>query len=254
MPLFERINKKVLLTEAGSDLKTFIETYSDTLDSFIDRVTQKKSEPQGPVSYAMPASCLKTPHFPILLEERSKFPKVDINVTIATNDEIFEKLVRGEIDFGFVTKKSNNPVVQHELFAQEQYTLVSRDRDLIRSISGPTLSEIPFISYPGIDVLLEFWKHVYFPQKKNFNAHSMLRKGSINHLDGAITMVHRGLGCGIFPRHCVEELIRAKELFAYTHQLKRDPVGDIFIVSRKNFVLPTRVQRVLDTFWKMKSF
>ncbi|OYZ17520.1 MAG: hypothetical protein B7Y39_15185 [Bdellovibrio sp. 28-41-41] len=251
--MFERINKRVLLTEAGSDLKNFIETYSDTLDSFIDSVAQKKSEPRGQVRYAMPASCLKTPHFPILLEERLKFPKIDINVTIAANDEIFEKLIKGEIDFGFVTKKSENPVIQHELFAQEQYALVGHDRSLVKSISSQTLSEIPFISYPGMDVLLEFWKHIYFPQKKNFNAHSMVHRGEINHLDGAITMVRHGVGCGVFPRHCVEEFILSKELFAYSHQLKRDPVGEIFIVTRKNFNLPTRVQRVLDTFWKMKS-
>lgn len=63
-------------------------------------------------------------------------------------------------------------------------------------------------------------------------------------------MVRYGLGCGEFPRHCVEALIQTKELFAYTHQLKRDPVGDIYIVSRKNFILPARVQKVLDPFWK----
>lgn len=176
VPLFERINKKVILTEAGSDLRNFIETYSDTLDSFIDRVTQKNSEPQGSVGYAMPASCLKTPHFPILLEETTKYPKVDINVTIAANDEIFERLVKGEINFGFVTRKSDNPVIQHELFAQEQYTLVGRDRDLIRGITAQSLPKTPFIFYPGMDVLLEFWRHVYFPSKKDFNAHSMLAR------------------------------------------------------------------------------
>ena len=229
-----------------------METYSDTLDSFIDRVAQKNSEPQGPVAYAMPSSCLKTPHFSILLEKRLGFPKVDIKVTIAANDEILDKLVSGEIDFGFVTKKSENPVINHELFAQEQYTLVGKDKDLIKGIDSKNLDDTPFILYPGMDVLLEFWRQVYFPQKKNFNAHSMLRRGEINHLDGAITMVKHGLGCGIFPRHCVDGFIPSRELFAFTQPGKKDPMGDIYIATRKNFVLPARVKRVLDTFWQMK--
>lgn len=106
----------------------------------------------------VPASCLKTPHFSILLEKRSKYSKVDINVTIAANDEVIEKLIQGEIDFGFVTQKSDNPVIQHEPFAHEQYTLVGRDRDLVRSISAQSIPEIPFIFYPSMNALLEFWK------------------------------------------------------------------------------------------------
>lgn len=249
--LFERINKRVLLTDAGTDLKNFVETYSDTLDSFIDRVAQKKSDLQGPVRYAMPASCLKTPHFSKLLEDRKNFPKVDIHVTIAANDEIFDRLIKGEIDFGFVTKKSENPVIRHDLFCQEQYSLVGQ-RDLIKGISAQTLFQTPFISYPGMSVLLEFWRQVYFPQKKTFNAFSMNKMGQINHLGGALTMVRQGLGCGVFPRHCVADILESKETVAFTHPAKRDPLGNVYIASRKNFALPARVQRVLETFRKMK--
>jgi LysR family transcriptional regulator, transcriptional activator of the cysJI operon len=253
VPLFERINKRVLLTSEGIELKNFIETYSDTLDSFVDRVVQKSAEPLGPVTYAMPASCLKTPHFPLLLEERKDFQGVDIRVVISANDEIFDRLIAGEIDFGFVTRRSRNPVIRHELFAQEQYTLVGNSRESLRAINARTLSETPFIFYPGMDVLLELWRQRYFPQKRGLNTHSILKRGEINHLDGAITMVRHGVGCGIFPRHCVENELRAKTVHAFAAAGTSDPVGDIFIVSRKNHISPNRVKRVLNAFWAMNK-
>ncbi len=252
VPLFERINKKVLLTDAGKELKNFLDSYSETLDLFIDRVAQRKSEPEGLVSYAMPASCLKTPHFPSLLEERLNFPKIDLNVTIAANDEIFEKLIKGDIDFGFVTKRSENPVIRHEIFAQEQYSLVGRDRDLIKKISFENLAKLPFVFYPGMEVLLDFWRQAYFPYKKTFNPLSAIHKGNINHLDGAITMVRHGLGFSIFPLHCVDDLIQSRTLFAYKHQHKSDPIGEIYLVTRKNCILTARVERVIKTFLNMK--
>lgn len=253
VPLFERVNRRVLLTEVGSELKGFIEVYSDTLDAFVDRVNLKRAELQGPVRYAMPASCLKTPHFSELLRERSKFPKVDIQVTISANEEIFEKLVRGEIDFGFATQQSTNLAVAHEPFAKEQYTLVGNSRSLVKNIGAQSLLETPFINYPGMDVLLGYWKQTYFPKRKNFTVHNMKLRGEINHLDGAITMVLQGVGCAVFPHHCVESLIQSRRLFAFSDPGKQDPACDIFIVSRKNVALPARVRRVIETFRQMKS-
>ena len=253
VPLFERVNKKVLLTAEGSELKSFIETYSDTLDSFVDRVAQRKSRILGAVSYAMPSSCLKTPHFSMLLEERAQFPDVDLKVVISANDEIFEKLVAGDIDFGFVTKRSENPAVMHQIFAQEEYVLVASDKAQATQISAKTLADTPFIFYPGMDVLLEYWRQAHFPQKRNFNAFSMLRRGEINPLDGAITMVLHGVGCGIFPRHCVEPFIATKKLHVLKQPGKSDPKGDIYIVTRRNQAYPNRVRRVLDAFWGMKK-
>src|SRR5690349_14109732 len=70
VPLFERVNKKVLLTPAGTRLKTFIEESSERLERFVEDLTKDKAEARGLVKYAMPVFCLKTPHFPMLLESR----------------------------------------------------------------------------------------------------------------------------------------------------------------------------------------
>lgn len=250
--LFERINKKVRLTAEGKELRNFIETYADGISSVIERISQKKTEIQGLVSYAMPASCLKTPHFPMLLEKHESFSGVDLKITLAPNDEIIEALINGEIDFGFVTRRSENPALDQKVFATEEYCLIGK-LDFISAIDSKSLTTTPFVSYPGMDVLLGYWAHRYFPKLRNFSSRNIYRKGEINDLDAAITMVLRGFGVSVFPKHCIAEFLSTKKVVEYRRANLQNPTEDIFLIKRAQTNYPRRVVRVIDAFWEMKA-
>src|SRR5688572_25662502 len=51
VPLFERVNKKVLLTTAGQELRNFLNFYSDSVDSFVERLRKNVTAPKGIVKY-----------------------------------------------------------------------------------------------------------------------------------------------------------------------------------------------------------
>ena len=53
-PLFERINKKVLLTSSGNALRKFIDRYNETFEEFIDELMLETSSPRGLVRYDLP--------------------------------------------------------------------------------------------------------------------------------------------------------------------------------------------------------
>lgn len=72
-PLFQRVNKKVLLTEAGKKLLQFTVEHEESFERFLDEFHQSTQTISGKVSYAMPHSCLFTPHSPLLLKKRKKF-------------------------------------------------------------------------------------------------------------------------------------------------------------------------------------
>src|SRR5262245_11506554 len=80
-PLFERVNKRVHLTRAGELLLDFVESQKDQTEQLLDEVSKESCVVEGLVRYAMPQSCLFTPHFPWLLQKRkSKFPGVRLKV------------------------------------------------------------------------------------------------------------------------------------------------------------------------------
>ncbi len=246
--LFLRAGRRVQLTKSGIKLKQFVENYLDQVDALLEDVRKETKEVKGQVRYAMPSSCLLTPHFPILLEKRKHFPGVDLKLTICHSPQVVELLLSGEIDFGFVTDKINHNDVEFSAFAQEEYVLVSSKKTALNFKSLIELQDQNFVYYPGMDVLFEKWQSIHFPRSKNLKISSLKITGEINDLNGAITMVNHGLGLGLFPSHCVQNLLDKNKLIKYKSKSNKN---SIYIVKLKDQKVTFRVQKVLDTFWNM---
>lgn len=250
--LFTRINKKVSLTKAGEILLGYIEEQLDETSRLFERVQGEVGRLAGKVRYAMPHSCLFTPHFPLLLKKREKFPQVDLEVGLIPNEAIFKKLLDEEIDFGFVTKRYNNPAVRFELFAKEEYALLGSDPKRLRAIDRENIRKESFVSYPGMDVLFNLWaKHFLGTEKISFE--SLKISGSIDSLGGAITMLEHGVGLSVLPKHCAQPQLKAGTLFECARSKKGALFNEIYIVTLAGVDQPRRVKALLDAFWEMKA-
>lgn len=248
--LFERVNKKVLLTPEGKQLRKFVDDYEESLQSFLLRINKERFELNGRVRYAMPDSCLKTPHFPLLLKKRESFPNIDLEVELLDSKSIFSSVLDGSIDFGFVTELSENPALKFDEFAQEEYVLVSANPKEITSISPKNLTMLKFVDYPGMKTRFDIWRQHFF-SRKQITYHDIKFSGTINDLDGAITMTLGKVGCTVIPTHCIQEYLMKKELFCFKMESKNQPVGKIFIVTRNDFKPPARVETILNAFGSM---
>jgi LysR family transcriptional regulator, transcriptional activator of the cysJI operon len=251
--LFHRTRKSVHLTPAGIELRKFIETYLDSVDSLFDRLTQEGNAARGQVRYAMPESCLYTPHFETLLDRRSNdFGAIDLRVHICESEEVVRLLRDSEIDFGFVNKPLEGRDVELTEFAREEYIIVTNDRKL-RQISTPqSLKEIPFINYPGMDALLDSWFQAEFPRAKPVRIDEMWIKGEINNLKGAVAMVKKGVGAAVFQKQCVSAELDARSLYQIQTRNDRGAENQVFVLTLKNSKPPARVQAVINAFHDMK--
>ncbi len=252
--LFLRVGKKVRLTESGEMLLRFADGYLDHLDGFINELEKSQGSPQGVVSYGMPWSCMFTPHFTGLLEKRqTAFKDVKLDVSLRSSDEIVQKVISGTLDFGFVIRNTNEPEIDYQLFAEEEYVLVAGLEKCFNKVNYEQLTEAKFISYPGFENLFEYWREAYFPRLKKFTPECLNIVGKINSIHGAITMVKSSMGASIFPRHCVEQEIKAKILTEHRPEKSKRNTNNIYIVQLKGRLQPLRVQTVLDAFWAMKK-
>jgi len=246
--LFERVNRKVILTRAGELLLKYVEKEKEEGRALKDAIEGEVHKAAGLVRYAMPHSCLLTPHLTKLMDKRVEFDQISFEITLCRNDEILEMLLKQEIDFGFVTRTAANPAFHFEKFCEEEYVLVGKD---------PAAFKDPlhqgFVSYPGMYVLYEMWTEHFLPARKRLCPTALKITGRINSLHGAITMVEKGLGLTVVPRHCVEELIQAKKLHVLHPPKTKRLTNPIQIVRLADSRLPFRVQTVLNSFWEMKT-
>lgn len=76
--LFIRAKGKLKITDAGRQLKNYLETIYREEQSLLDSLSIATTELKGPVTYAMPESCLMSPHFKMILEiKKEKFLKLN---------------------------------------------------------------------------------------------------------------------------------------------------------------------------------
>ncbi len=251
--LFHRANRKVQLTVAGFKLKNFAEQYLDQIDEIFDSLRSEGAELRGQVRYAMPDSCLMTPHFSILLEKRNKFQNVSLHVTLCESYKVIDLLLNGDIDFGFVTTVAQHKDILYQEFVREEYVLVSHSEKLLKNLNLKDLKASHFIKYPGMDILFNSWRATYFSKSQNLQLNELNICAEMNSLSGAITMACHGVGLGVFPRHCVEAQLKNKDLFAFDSETSRRSDHPIYIIQLVEKYQTARVRKVLDIFWDMKK-
>ncbi|SMF19796.1 transcriptional regulator, LysR family [Alteromonadaceae bacterium Bs31] len=249
--LFMRSSKATVLTEEGKALLSYIRSYNDSIQSLIETINKERKFIEGLVSYAMPPSCLLSPHFPMLLERRLNYPDLELKVELLPNDDILPLVIDGKIDFGFVTEKVEHPLLSYQKFCDEEYIFVGADAAGIKSLNAENLLSQKFINYPGMGVYFNYWKKHYLPECVNISDRSLHHAGEMNSIEGAIHMVAGSLGLSVFPRHCVQHHIESEKLFEYIDTSRPPLTNTIHIVTRKHPELPARVTTVIDWFLDM---
>lgn len=248
--LFNRNSKDVELTEAGQEFVILFKQQMDMLDKIYSKAKNEKEGYSGKVKYAMPPSCLLSPHFPIILDRRKDFPDLEINVELGPNKSVFEQVLNSHADFGFVTEQITNPSLTYQPFCQEEYILVGAPPS-IESLDFDNLAQQKFVSYPGMDVYFNFWIDHFMPTNEFTKARSLYYAGNINVIEGAITMVKKGVGLSVFPSHCVADLVEKGELVVFNPNDAEPLLNWIYIVRQKSDVTPKRVDLVIEWFMDM---
>jgi DNA-binding transcriptional LysR family regulator len=248
-PLFKRIGKQVVLTDTGQALLSYIREHVAELDTFFERIHDEGESLTGLVSYAMPPSCLLSGHFSELLQKRVAHPQLRLKVTLASSPEVLDLVVQNRIDFGFVTFRPLHPSIEFQAFCDEEYILVSPDRDLMARMKPSELFERAVVGYPGADVYYNMWLRHHVSDQRDYL--SLLRTGEINSIEGAIKMVVGGLGAAVLPRHCIQPQLDRGEVFEYRGGRSKPLTNTIYVSRIRDVAQSRRVRQVITWFFEM---
>jgi len=240
------------LTEAGVEVLKFARIMVEGIQSLKSGLKHSTQSLSGTVKYAMPHSCLLSPHFSMLLERRREFPLINLVVNLMLNEEVLALIKENKADFGFVTEKIANPKLVYKEFCQEEYVLVSAGLSELDNLTSETILNYSFVEYPGFDQFFTLWKEHYLPDLRNVSAASLNSPNRFSLIDGAIKMVVGGLGLSIFPRHTVQHHLESGELKEY--QSDKEPVlNNIYIIQHLDAQKNERVKMVIQWFLDMHA-
>lgn len=247
--LFKRINKTVILTEAGKRLVHYIDQYLDGMDQLLESISDLTSTLKGRVTYAMPNSCLLSPHLAMMLEKRKKQPGIELNIMIASNEEVTSKVLKGDADFGFVTRKIASPGLKFTPYCLEEFVLVAGKDLAEQPISEKELINRPFITFPGFESYFNTWKREKLTNSTKCGIDQIKIIAEISQLDGVITLLKGNIGYSILPKHCVRSEINNRTIKAIEDIGKKIMVeNQIYIVQLEEVQPNLRTSQVMTWF------
>ncbi|WHZ05686.1 LysR family transcriptional regulator [Neobacillus sp. YX16] len=100
-PLFDRMGRKVGLTDIGKKLLPYTQEILDTYEK-IESITSEEKDIRGTIKIAAPESLTVYRLEPILREYRKKFPHVSIRLSNATCGDNKKAILNGSADIAFV--------------------------------------------------------------------------------------------------------------------------------------------------------
>ncbi len=249
--LFVKRDQGYELTEIGAELQRFIIKLDDISSEFKQHVVEASDKISGTVRYALPPSCLFSPHFPMLLEKRREHEGLELQVELIPSDDVLKQVENRTYDFGFVTEEVAHPSLFYQVFCEEEYILVANEQQKLDLIAHDNLVEQRYINYPGMGHYFNLWRRYFYPESAKVSDRSLYHSGDINTIDGAIKMVVGGLGISVFPRHCVQEQLDNGSLYEASQRGKCALLNPIHIVRRKSPEPTKRVKTVINWFFEM---
>jgi len=202
MPLFDRIGKKIVLTEAGSMLLSYGTEILDTLQNVKDAIKDLQDMKSGHIRIGIMPSDLDYRITQLVIDFHQKFPKVKLK--IMSSIEIVRQVLENEVDIGIgINVLPNDRLVTIPL-CREQYVLtVSKEHPMANreSIDIVELKNLPVIMYPegffGREIVEDTVK------KHGFQLNSVLETSSVTSI---INLVKANIGATVQPYPLIIEM------------------------------------------------
>lgn len=236
--LFERNNKRVILTDAGKYYQKEIQELLQNLER-INRTTQKISQNQsGEFRIAYVSSIFSGDISKLLQFLATQYPFVNFRLYEIPTVKQIAALEEGKIDLGIVRAPLHSPKIQTQLWFKDSFSLVfNRNKYNITSEADlEKLKEETFVFFNKeyapryYDNLLEICSKYGFEAKVVHES---------NNISSIIQLVKNGLGISIVPTNVVKNstdaelgFVELKQSQLFTDILLATPKGNLSEIAK----------------------
>ena len=142
LPLFEKVGRILHLTDAGRTLVPLAEEILGGIERASEAVQRHRSAAHGRLRVG--ASSTPGIHLlpPLLGAFHREFPEVDLHLVVEDSQGIERRLVRNEIDLGFVGAPPTRPALEARHFADDQIVCFAATDDPLAARERVDLVEL----------------------------------------------------------------------------------------------------------------
>jgi len=209
-PLFDRMGRKIRLTDIGKKLLPYTQEILDTYGK-IENITSDGEDMRGELKIAAPESLTVYRLEPILREYRKKFPHVSISLSNASCGDNKRLILNGSADIAFVMlpQLQDSDLIVHSLLDEPIVLVGSPDCSLNildKSYENQKISECLIANEKGCSYRTMFEE--YLEERGIVPSHTM----ELWSIEAMKRCVMSGLGIAYLPLMTVNDEIKAGRL------------------------------------------
>ncbi len=245
--LLDRSGPKVELTKAGKVFLQFAKEIVQSNQLLKERLAELRGTLTGKIrigASTIPGEYI-VPSF--LGQFKLNYPSVDLTMEISDSQDVIDKLVRREIDIGFIGKKPDHSRLKTHQIAQDELFFILPPKHRLsrkKTISVDDILDEPFLlREKGSGTRASFEKALEKKGHTVSDLHSTMELGSTQAI---ITGVENGLGISVVSNWAIQKNIELETLKAtrVTGMIIKRPLLLTFLVQR----VLSRLQREFISF------
>lgn len=208
--LFHRVNKQLILTNAGKMVLESAERILKDLERTEMSIKKYVSGTSGTLRLA--TQCYTCYHWlPSLMTDfKKEFPNVEIEIFHNNNADVEDQILEGAIDLAIIYENSDRPnIAYHELFRDEVYALVP---------AGHPWSKKPFVEaqdFENQNVII----HSYPLESVSLFSQVLIPEGvkpkqvmQVQVTEAVVELVKAGMGVNVMAKWIVEPYLQDNKL------------------------------------------
>ena len=210
-PLFLRMNKKMILTQAGERLLSTARQVLDEMKRAEDHIAQMTASRQGTLRIS--TECYTCYHWlpDVMKEFRRKFPGVEVRIDAESTHRPIQALLRGKLDLAIVSDGRRDKLLDYQpLFEDEFVAIMAPDHPLV---SRPYLRAKDFADQE-LFLYVRPEESTLFEKILRPAGVTPARVSEVPLTEAIIEMVKAGLGISALARWAVEQQIAAGQIAA----------------------------------------
>ncbi|WP_144548479.1 LysR family transcriptional regulator [Bacillus sp. X1(2014)] len=245
-PLFERVGKKVFITQSGKCLLEHSERIFYELDQLDIKIKEIRGLQRGKLTIGCSGNHLLTSS---MITFNSKYPDIELSIQDLTTEEAILGLMHHQIDIGVIFLDTQPDQLESvPLFTEELCLIVSDTHELAEQsqVKFQELPEIPLVCLPKKFFIRQFIDEIC--QSNGFALRPIIE---LTTLDALQQMVSLNKVASIMPTSYLKS-------FYHSKKIKQIPIVDptpkktVGIVYRKNAFMDTTtntfIKHLIETY------
>lgn len=203
LPLFDRIGKKIALTEAGTILKDYADRMIQNEHSAKAAMDELRSDNRGTIRLGLLPSDLDYQLTPLLVKFHEDYPNIQLQVYAST--VIQQEVLDNKLDIGICLKGPRDRLLTQTDLGWEPYQLIVREDHPYASRSHIELSELQhlqLVMYPRTFIGRELVENTC--REAGFGLQPIMETGSATSL---IQLVAAGIGGTVQPASLLDGMM-----------------------------------------------